>query len=922
MQNLRKIGIILLLSFFFWSISSAKERERLDLSGNWNYRLKNAPSEIAAEGILNLPGTLDQQRKSIYNPPKSNTQQFRREYSFEGEAIFSKNIEIPKDWEDKEIFLFLERTKPTVVKVDGMQVGSNSKISSGQKYRLSDFLKPGNHLIEISVNNLDSIPPIVRNTSNATSESTQTNWNGILGGLYLEARDSIFIEKVEVIDPLEGQAPGFKIYFSETPELGSQLQIDFDGENISVPLTAGQQVQEIPVSGIDVELWSSQNPRLYNVKFSLKDKSGEINDEFNLQTGFRNFYAKENRFMLNGHPIFLRGTVNAAVFPKTGYAPTDLESWTDYFSILKEYGLNHVRFHSWTPPEAAFKAADKLGFYLLVEMPLWGEIDRDLEFQNRFLKEELKGIMDAYGHHPSLMLFSPGAELWGDLGLMGEFKDEAKKLNPRILSTYGSNVYLGMNGQIGDEDFIISSKTGGDDRFAVRGSMSFVESKEGGYFNSHSPNSEFTYKDAVADINVPLISHETGQYQSYPVISDLKGYDGVLKPDNLQEFQTRVSDQDVLRKNRSYTENTLQWAGELYKAENEAAMRTPGIAGTEMFGLQDYPGQGYAAVGLLDVFMHPKAEIDMNKWRQTFSDFTVLAEFPKFIFRPGENIDIRLLSANFSGQKQPLSQISWHTGFVQGEMAMPAGEGVNKIGDIKFVIPEVKVPKKETLVIKGKEGKVLNSYDFWIYPDVGADMADVVLTDNLEEAEMSLRQGKKVVLCPDSATVAATTVKGQFVPDFWNYGIYKKMSRELGSAESAGTLGLSIAAKHDAFNKFPTENHTDWQWYSIIKNSRPLIIDRLPSEFESIVEVIDNIERGYPLSLMFECKVGKGNLLVLMCDLQKLKESVEGKWLVRSILEYAGSKNFKPRFKLTEEQLEKLLKEPSVSRLVKEMNGE
>lgn len=916
-----KLLTLLLLAFNLFTCFG----EETDLSGDWTYRLVGAPSSIPGEGRIHLPSTLDTEKKSVYNPPSDITDQLRREFSFVGEATYSRTFNVAKDWEGKDIFLKIERTKPTEVRVDGKRVGSNSRISSPQEYDLTGILTPGRrHTLEIVVNNADSIPPMVARSSHAVSESTQTNWNGILGGITLEARNPFTIRSVKIEEYEDASGAALTVGFSSPAKSRKRLYLQWkDNAYISKEISRGDTSVTLHIPLQEEDLWSGDHPRLHELKFSVKDHKGKIVAKKNMTTGFRKLGVTKDYFTINGRPIFLRGTVNAAVFPITAYAPMDTESWRKYFSVVKDYGFNHVRFHSWTPPEGAFQAADEMGIYIMAELPMWGEFDRDMTNHDRFLREDMKGIMEAYSHHPSFVMFSPGNELWGDISLMGEYMIEGKALNPRLLSTYGSNVYLGMKGQIGKEDFIVAAKTGDDTKKSVRGSNSFADTPTGGILNSTYPNSEFTYALATNGLTVPAVAHEAGQYQIYPDFEEIDKYEGILKPDNLKEFQRRAMEAGMLGRNREFMEASGKWASKLYRAEIEAALRTPGMGGIEIFGLQDYPGQGGAFVGILDPFMETKGLVVPEEWRMAYGgDMAVLAEFPKFTFVSGETVEIPVKTVNYISDPDKFAEIEWSTDSSQGKISPQAGYGTLEIGKITIEMPVVAAPGKMTLSLKGNGGETENHYDFWVYPTSSKGVKAVKVTHNMEEALRWLSKGDKVILMPDSATVARASLDPMFTPDFWNYRMYRTICDEMHLAPSPGTLGLYIDKTHPSLSKFPTDNHTDWQWYPIIENSRPLIIDRLPVEMRPIVEVIDNVERNFRLALMLECKVGKGKLMIISSDLDKASEYPEGKWLLQSVKEYMAGKDFNPEYTLSAEQVRNLLTKPSNARLIREMKNE
>lgn len=147
------------------------------------------------------------------------------------------------------------------------------------------------------------------------------------------------------------------------------------------------------------------------------------------------------------------------------------------------------------------------------------------------------------------------------------------------------------------------------------------------------------------------------------------------------------------------------------------------------------------------------------------------------------------------------------------------------------------------------------------------------------------------------------TVRGLFQTDYWNYRMFKTICDNLRRPASPGTLGILTDPGHGLFTDFPTEFHTNWQWYPIIKNSYPLILDNLPHTYHPIVQVIDNVERNHKLGLVMEFAVEGGSLLVCMADLEAARNTPEGVQFYASLLEYMHSPAFRPQFSLSAEAL-------------------
>ena len=131
--------------------------------------------------------------------------------------------------------------------------------------------------------------------------------------------------------------------------------------------------------------------------------------------GLREISTEGTQFVSTARKIFFRGTLECCIFPLTGHPPTDVESWKRIIRIAKAHGLNLLRFHSYCPPEAAFVAADELGFYYQVET-CWANQSTtigDGKPVDQWVYDETARILKAYGNHPSFLLMPYGNEPGG-----------------------------------------------------------------------------------------------------------------------------------------------------------------------------------------------------------------------------------------------------------------------------------------------------------------------------------------------------------------------------------------------------------------------------------------------------------------------------------------------------------------------------
>ena len=846
--------------------------QSLSLAGEWKVTLGDAKEVKRAM----LPGTIDPNHLGFAPSDTTETTHLTRLYAYKGKATYSRTIEIPRQWKKGAVELFLERTKPTWVYLDGKLVDSCNYISTPQRYILPR-LKSGKHQLDIVVDNSRGVPEQVYGSSHAYTEDTQTNWNGIIGEIKLGVRSG-------ELGVLRGRA----------------------------------------VSPMDMEKYQ-----------------GRLTPSSRLQTP--NFEIRGAHFYADGHPVFLRGKHDAAVWPLTGHVDMTVEGWMKYLCTCKEYGINHVRFHSWCPPEAAFVAADKLGIYLQPELPFWGSFDDKDEVLMKFLHQEGENILREYGHHPSFRMMALGNELWGSIDKMKEFVDDFRKIAPDKYYTFGSNYYLGYQGVKEGMDYFTTCRIGGEEwgkyNTHTRGSFSFADAYDGGMINHFHPNTTMNFDEACdkwaspqpwqkkdGKAGIPIISHETGQFQTYPDYREIKKYTGVLYPYNFEMFRRRLAAAGMLSQADDFHKASGLWSVKLYKADIEMDLRTKNMAGFQLLDIQDYPGQGSAFVGILDAFMESKGITTPEEWRQWCSPIVPLIETDKLCYEAGETFKGKVLIANYGATSLRGKKMTWRISSDEPSFNEDEGkiniftynEGLLDAGELNLELHADKPAKVNlTLSIDGTDAR--NSYELWVYPRKTVDKKNVVIAKDLTpDVVASLEKGAKVLWMPDSLPY---TVGGLFQTDYWNYRMFKTICENNKKAVSPGTLGILTRPEHPIFKGFPTEMHTNWQWFPVIKESHPLVLDNFAKDYLPIVQVIDNIERNHKLGLVMEWKVGAGKLLVCMSDLEKASQYPEGRAFYQSVLSYMRSSDFNPQSEITIPDLMKTLKEEPRKVSMKELNN-
>ena len=922
-------------------------RQIINLAGTWKTEL----------GDINLPGTTDTNRKGNALQKKDETTHLSRLYSYVGELSYTREITIPAEWKKKTILLHMERTKATKVLVDGIDRGANNNISTEQVYDLTEFLQPGKHTLTIQVDNTDkNVPPQLLSNSHAYTEDTQTNWNGIIGDFYLEALNQLYISRIQMKTIPISKAFETDITIAGTAKknftvsavlasLGSDVGVVIMENTIKKDKNDSRHLV-LKFQNDSLKLWDERNPNLYRLIVTVDGF-----DTKEVDFGLCDFRNEGTQFSVNGHKTFLRGKHDACVFPYTGHVPMDLVAWRRYLQICKGYGINHIRFHSWCPPEAAFMAADIEGVYLQPELPFWGEFKRDDNKLMTFLHKEGSNILLQYGHHPSFVMFALGNELRGDIPTMKKFTDDYRRLAPSKLFTFGSNYYLGYQGWKEGMDFFVTCRNGGEKwgsfNTHTRGSFSFADAFDGGMINHFYPNSSLNFDEAVDKCPVPIISHESGQFQTYPDYNEIKKYTGVLYPYNMEIFRSRLEKAGMAGQAEAFHRASGHWSVQLYKADIEMDLRTRGMAGFQLLDIQDYPGQGSAYVGILDAFMESKGITTPQEWRQWCNDVVPLAVLPKFCYTNNEQLKAKIQIANYgqeslegktlhccivSSDKEKNKYTVCGTGIViEKSFTLTAGNGLLDVGTFDIDLSKLeflKDPEKLTFYSFIEDTDYENSWPVWIYPaGTNPDSKGIIVCNQLtSEIQKKLANGAKVLFMPDSTinhqplTInPQLLLGGLFQTDYWNYRMFKTISENNKKPVSPGTLGILTNPEHSVFSQFPTEEHTSWQWFPILKNAHPFILDNTPAQYRPIVQVIDNIERNHKLGLIFEFRVGRGSLLVCMSPLHQLQQYPEARQLYASLLQYMKNDTFTPKTAISSEELRHLLTTPAAEGELKKL---
>lgn len=889
-----------LLSAALWMTASGlnAQTQEVDLSGTWGFQtdfmdFRRGSLDVRymhrLQDTIVLPAITDDYQIG-WKSPYCHIDRLTRKYEYMGPAWYQREIAFPKEWAGKRIFMYFERTHwLSSIFVDTKEVSKLDYISVPHCHELTDFVKPGKtHLITLCIDNRYQYD--THKWNHAHTEFTQINWNGILGEMKLIAVDPVYVDDMQLYPDVTEKTVTARLqirnYTGKPFEGTARFHITGDdGYNLTRELPVNGKDSLVSFEGKialgkDIQLWDEFHPNLYRVECKLLTSVGETNYEHKKEVtfGMREVAQGKNHVLVNGHPIHLRGTVENAVFPKTGYAPVDDASWERIFRILKDYGMNHMRFHSWCPPAAAFRMADKLGVYLQVELPMWGKDGEPGEPARwDFFRREQKAILKEYGNHPSFILYCNGNEISGDFDFIEELTRYGREHDSRHLFS-GSTARK----RVASDQFYTTHQT-------TSGGATVYEGR---------PYTDWDICKGT-NIDVPVISHETGQRCVYPDYSIIAKFDGPVEARNLEKFRSQLEANGMGDQADDFFRASGAQTVFEYKDVIEAQLRTSTSAGFQLLSINDLPEQGYAPVGILDPFWDSKGLITPKEFRHFCSPTVPLLRFEKRVWNGGETFEAVAEVYNFSDRSLKNSKVSWQLLDEQGKTLRQGKlktqtflcDTVIRAGSFSCILPEGSEPQKLTVqLLVGKD--YVNSWDIWVYPKTGQLMqstADVLYTTTFDAvAKQQLQAGKKVVLLPNPKQVKGR--RSSFHNHFWNPIMFKWAPM---------TLGWLIHDDSPVFDHFVTENHPDWQWWDILNYAKVIELQETPQALRPFIQTIDSYDSNRKLGIGFEARVGGGKLLVLALDTQKdMDKRPATCQLLESIDRYVKSEKFNPQVEL------------------------
>ena len=819
-----------------------------------------------------------------------------------GVAWYQRIVTLQKYDKNSTYTLYLERPHiETTLFVNGKRVGMRNSLVVAHQYDVSQYLHQGDNTISVRIDNRPETVNVGQD-SHSITDQTQGDWNGIVGRIELQQTSNTHITDLQVYPDIDKQEAHVKIAVVGKAKTKYKLTLNAYSNEVeggysdgtlyaSVKLQSDTTRFEFSVPIKNMKLWDEFHPYTYTLTALLSVKNNSV-DMIGTTFGMRKFEIRGKMFYVNGHEIQLRGTVENCDFPLTGYAPMDVDSWMKVFQRCRAYGLNHMRFHSYCPPEAAFIAADKVGFYLQPEGPSWpnhGVALGNGRPIDTYLMEETIRMAKDYGNHPSFCMLACGNEP------AGRWVDWVSKFVDYWKATDTRRVYTGAS-------------VGGSWQWQPKSQYHVKAGARGLQWANRRPDTMDDYTSTIGQVAEPYVSHETGQWCVFPNFDEISKYTGVNKARNFEVFRDILNDNGMGSRAKLF----LMAAGKLqaicYKYEIERTMRTPQYAGFQLLSLNDYSGQGTALVGVTDVFFDDKGYMTAPEFRAFCSPIVPLARIPKFTYTNNETFHADILLNQYADHTllniSPTYTITsagktLHVGRFPAQ-DWKIGNSI-PMGSIDFPLTSIKEAQKLTLTISLPGTEAENHWDFWVYPaEVEEEVGNVWITDQFDEkAQSVLKKGGKVLLTASGKISYGKDVVQQFTPVFWNTSWFKMRPPH--------TTGILVENTHSIFDLFPTDYHSDLQWWELVNKAQVMQFSDFPNDFQPLVQSIDTWFLSRKIGMLFEANVLGGQLVMTTMDItNNLEQRHAARQMRASILHYMNSEQFHPSFSIDPQRISDL----------------
>ncbi len=687
-------------------------------------------------------------------------------------------------------------------------------------------------------------------------------------------------------------------------------------------------------------LWSVNVPNLY--RYVLRVVYTDATDEQTEGTfGFRTLSTNGKEICVNNTPVYIRGYIRGTTAHdnRNNAKLSEEEFYRKNISAAKKYGFNYVRFHSVVPNETFFKVADELGMLVHIELRPPHDIYNNLEEMvttgtSIVPQEFLKNIVDTLYNHPSLTVYCIGNEIKN----LGE--DGVAEIYARIRALDDTRLFLdtcawGAN----NRPYVDLDVQHLSYYFPFGKHASMYEDTDNLLVVGNKPDTPMTSDGENSSVlrslyfKVPLIAHEVCHYTALRDVHALKEkfkrY-GTDEPWWIDEELKMIETKGFAEQYEEMYKASKHFQKECWKTAYEA-MRSSKLLGGFNF-LQFADTDVYEnSNGIVDCF-DDENYINSEDFLRFNGDRVLLAKLGSRLFRATEEIIVPVSFSNCGEDEERFADFVYSLED-EGGKTYACGDlknidvsrkGLYEICKVKIRLPETESSSALLLKMRLQTANGVYAENLWkiwnyrkqakkTYREFVSQDGAFVVTDDTEKAFARLEEGKKVCLVYRTEWTRHVRNKTQKPPVYalkatWNR--FKPVIWDRGT-NYGGLCEETLLNKYG----FATGRYYDFNYNVLTEDCDKIILDDFPCETHNILAGIDKssrdrfdaYKRSFNLpelmydrtlrnfSYLFECKVGKGKLLVCGLNLTGLDENepssvAMAKW----IEQYLGSEDFDP----------------------------
>lgn len=880
----------------------AETRPVVDLDGTWSFRMdpENAGETeqwygdaVSFTDTIQVPGAWEAQGFGAATD--------KLKHHFIGKGWYKRQVEIPADWTGRRVFLCIGGVhRYASVWVNGTAFGDHIGCLSPFEYDITDCATPGSDaLIVIRVDSEQRWDIDTMIGAWDIIDYMDTYWGGIWGHVTLEARNTAYLEDLFVepfVTPPRCQAT-VTIQGTLPGKAALRLEIlDKAGAVVgSAEATPAVSLKPIEVEVPNAKLWTPDTPHLYRARMSLM-RGDTVLDAVKTRFGFRELVIAGVRILLNGKPLFLRGYGDDAIYPETMAAPSYEAVYRRKIAIAKEYGFNHVRHHSHFLPPEYYDVCDELGMLVSPELPIGYQ-----QFYNKaqgpaleLYKTEWAAAIRRFRNHPSIMDWCMGNEMYESIPIAPELYRIAKELD-------GTRPVVDTDGV-----WVAGYSDGTKDRDTL--DLYFMQFD---VFNTPLDNPDLYQCPAPLK---PVISHETGNFVTFPRLDQIDLFQHNFIPFWLTETRDKVARMGLMEEVPHWAENSERLYTLLHKGNMEAIRKNMNISGYHWWLLQDY---WTTSNGIIDIYFRAKPGISRNAVRQFNNDVVLVEDGLAQAYRGGDTLHTQVLVSNFGAASLSNAALTCTVtlaGKPLTEKTLPVPQAspgaLTKLADLFESLPEVDAPAP--LVVKAQlasgESTYTNEWSAWAYPAQGR-MASGPVFASAEllpwlEAYGAGPLPQETPYPPQAVYVSNlltpelvdAALAGASVVLYKPWGFLPEAPTRFKSAWWKGSASDNNAGTvvydHPVTRAMAPEGWCDTSWYRLLENSDGYLLDDLSAQPEVIVRGIEVGGICRNKALLLQTGAGEGCLLVCGLNLDAVLEDgtpcPAAQWLTGQLLEYTG----------------------------------